>query len=214
MKPEFFVEKLSGVEKVSGKVGRADTILRAHVVVMTPQIFINMLLSPLKPNRLYLNDFTMFVFDECHHCDEHHPYNILMNHVRLSNFKPQIVGLTASVGDGAKGKSSGRLDPQGAIEHMLELCARLECNLITSVRSIDNLIEMNSYISQPVDQIFSIRPKEVDDFAHNIALLSDSIQNIFRKALEEAVQSNVGLNRVTFLYTVFSNFEETFLECY
>uniref|UniRef100_A0AC34FP12 RNA helicase n=1 Tax=Panagrolaimus sp. ES5 TaxID=591445 RepID=A0AC34FP12_9BILA len=195
MKPEFFVEKLSGVEKVSGKIGRAETLLRAHVVVMTPQIFINMLLSPLKQNRLYLNDFTMFVFDECHHCDEHHPYNILMNHVRLSNYKPQIVGLTASVGDGAKGKSSGRLDPQGAIEHMLELCARLECNLITSVRSKDNLMEMNSYISQPVDQIFSIRPKETDNFAHNIALLSDSIQNTFRKALEEAVQSNVGLNR-------------------
>uniref|UniRef100_A0AC35GD91 RNA helicase n=1 Tax=Panagrolaimus sp. PS1159 TaxID=55785 RepID=A0AC35GD91_9BILA len=195
MKPEFFVEKLSGVEKISGKVGRAETVLRAHTIVMTPQIFINMLLSPLKANRLYLNDFTMFVFDECHHCDESHPYNILMNFVRLSNYKPQIVGLTASVGDGAKGKSSGRLDPQGAIEHMLELCARLDAVMISSVRSKDNLNEMNSYISQPVDQIYSIRPPERDDFAHNIALISDSIQNTFRKALEEAVKSNIGVNR-------------------
>lgn len=172
MKPEFYVEKLSGVEKISGKIGRADTILRSHVIVMTPQIFMsvfilfvlkilkrlslfsNMLLSPLKANHLYLNDFTMFVFDECHHCNEQHPYNVLMNHVRLSNYKPQIVGLTASVGDGAKGKSSGRLDPQGAIEHMLELCARLDAVMISSVRSKDNLMEMNSYISQPVDSKF------------------------------------------------------------
>lgn len=59
-----------------------------------------MLLSPLKSQKIYITDFTMFIFDECHHCNEQHPYNVLMDQVRVSSYQPQIVGLTASVGDG------------------------------------------------------------------------------------------------------------------
>jgi hypothetical protein len=33
-----------------------------------------MLNSVLRSERIYLADFTMFVFDECHHCDKQHPY--------------------------------------------------------------------------------------------------------------------------------------------
>uniref|UniRef100_A0AC34GD45 Helicase ATP-binding domain-containing protein n=1 Tax=Panagrolaimus sp. ES5 TaxID=591445 RepID=A0AC34GD45_9BILA len=103
LRPEFYVEKLSGAERSSEKsddVRKAATLLKADIVVLTPQIFINMLLSPLRSQKIYLQDFTMFVFDECHHCNEQHPYNVLMNLVRESEYKPQIVGLTASVGDG------------------------------------------------------------------------------------------------------------------
>ena len=59
-----------------------------------------MLNSPLKSQKIYLDDFTLFVFDECHHTDSNHPYNVLMGFVRASEYKPQVVGLTASVGSG------------------------------------------------------------------------------------------------------------------
>lgn len=41
MKPEFFVDKISGAEKVTegGNLRTAATLLRADVIVLTPQIF-------------------------------------------------------------------------------------------------------------------------------------------------------------------------------
>ena len=59
-----------------------------------------MLQSPLKSQRIYLTDFTLMIFDECHHCAERHPYNVVMDYVRNATIKPQIVGLTASTGSG------------------------------------------------------------------------------------------------------------------
>ena len=108
-----------------------------------------MLLSPLRSQRIYLQDFTLIVFDECHHCRDLHPYNIIMNYVRKSNVNIQVVGLTASVGDGTASSRIGTSSE--TIDHMLSLCARLNAVTLSSVRNKENLEEMFYHISQPED---------------------------------------------------------------
>ena len=100
---EFFVTKMSGAERtlrMNRDNYQAATVLAGDICVMTPQMFVNMLSTPLRKQKLYTTDFTLMIFDECHHCASNHPYNIIMENVRKSEIRPQIVGLTASVGTG------------------------------------------------------------------------------------------------------------------
>jgi len=62
-----------------------------------------MLNSILQEERVYFVDFTMMIFDECHNCTENHPYRVLMEMLERCEMptpKPQIIGLTASLGVG------------------------------------------------------------------------------------------------------------------
>ncbi|VDN00490.1 unnamed protein product, partial [Onchocerca ochengi] len=74
LRKTFWVDGMSGSEPVDEN-GRAPNVLASHVTVFTPQIFINLLKSIRRDDRLYFTDFSMFVFDECHHCDGDHPYH-------------------------------------------------------------------------------------------------------------------------------------------
>lgn len=46
-----------------------------------------MLKSIRKDDRLYFTDFTLLIFDECHHCDGDHPYNGFIMHHSFSLFR-------------------------------------------------------------------------------------------------------------------------------
>nr|CAD2174986.1 unnamed protein product [Meloidogyne enterolobii] len=94
----YWVDGFSGCENILE--GRAYRLLSADILVMTPQILINMLESILRSERVYFADFTLIIFDECHHATKLHPYKILMEMLEKSNLpeNPQIVGLTASMG--------------------------------------------------------------------------------------------------------------------
>uniref|UniRef100_A0A915MFK3 RNA helicase n=1 Tax=Meloidogyne javanica TaxID=6303 RepID=A0A915MFK3_MELJA len=131
----YWVDGFSGCENIPE--GRADRLLAADIVVMTPQILINMLESILRSERVYFADFTLMIFDECHHATKLHPYKILMEMLEKSKLteKPQIVGLTASMGVG-----DTSLDINACYQHMLNLCSNLHSETISTVRhQLDNL---------------------------------------------------------------------------
>lgn len=103
---------------------------------MTAQI----LVDALKSRRVAINDFSLLIFDECHHTDKGHPYNdIMLNYLEIKfPFRggrnkavkerlPQIIGLTASLG---VGKARNKNEAQ---EHILQLCANLDCSVIVTV---------------------------------------------------------------------------------
>ncbi|KAK5967418.1 DNA RNA helicase domain containing protein, partial [Trichostrongylus colubriformis] len=95
----YYVEGFHG----SGLKGasRRDIVLACDIVVMTPQILLNMLKSIRQDERLYVCDFSLLIFDEVHHCTKDHPYNILMQTIHdYQGPKPQTMGLTASLGAG------------------------------------------------------------------------------------------------------------------
>ncbi|VDK51954.1 unnamed protein product [Anisakis simplex] len=170
----YWLEGMSGSEHVDDD-GRAPFVLASDVTVFTPQVFINLLKSVRKDDRLYFNDFTMFVFDECHHCDGDHPYNeegivalvrvgltfkcsVLMRMLHdFTGPKPQVVGLTASLPLG-----SGRANVEAALDHMMDLCAKLSAHSISTVRK--HLQNLQEHVTPPIDGLLALFKNSWNDF--------------------------------------------------
>ncbi|KAH7726030.1 type III restriction enzyme [Aphelenchoides avenae] len=192
MSPDFWITGISGVETLTG--GRTRHVLASDVIVFTPQIFVNMLNSVTKENRIYLADFTMLVFDECHYCDAAHPYKIVMDRVR--NWKVfredarrlHIIGMTASPGAGTT------LDVDQCTEHLLKLCANMcAATISTVVRQLENLLDK---VQPPADEVRRVNRPEKDEFASEIRHVMQAIHANIRPILEglpDATKESIGL---------------------
>jgi Fanconi anemia group M protein len=66
----------------------------AHIIVSTPQIIENDLLS----NRITLNDVTLVIFDECHRAVGNYSYVYLAEKYQEQAKEPLVLGMTASPG--------------------------------------------------------------------------------------------------------------------
>ncbi|VDP11750.1 unnamed protein product [Soboliphyme baturini] len=54
---------------------KATVIMSYDVVVMTPQLLLNVLYdSDDDPSHVVIGDFSLLIFDECHHVTKEHPY--------------------------------------------------------------------------------------------------------------------------------------------
>ncbi|KAK6033070.1 DEAD/DEAH box helicase [Ostertagia ostertagi] len=139
---KYYVEGFHG----SGLKGasRRDIVLACDIVVMTPQILLNMLKSIRQDERLYVCDFSLLIFDEVHHCTKVHPYNILMQTIHdYQGPKPQTMGLTASLGAGMP------LTEDGGMEAIYELMANVGATALASIkRHVDILAQ---YVNKPDD---------------------------------------------------------------
>ncbi|VDK76886.1 unnamed protein product [Litomosoides sigmodontis] len=184
LRKTFWVDGMSGSEPVDEN-GRAPNVLASHVTVFTPQIFINLLKSIRRDDRLYFTDFSMFIFDECHHCDGDHPYNVLMRMLhKFDGPKPQIVGLTASLPLGA-----GRASVEAALDHMLDLCAKLSAHSISTVRKhVENL---RYYVKPPVDDIKRAHRPEFDGFSQSLLICMRKIESAIKPELEKLVENKL-----------------------
>ncbi|KAI6190559.1 Type III restriction enzyme [Aphelenchoides bicaudatus] len=168
----------------------AFKILNAHIVVSTPQMLVNMLESLDKNRRLYISDFTLFVLDECHHCGQSHPYEVLMQKVRKHvgsidenkyvGEKPQVVGLTASIGT-RKGTNW-----EAVKDHILELCVKMLATQISTVRNPKNLNELYSLVNPPEDEIISAKYLKDDAFNNMICQLIEQVIIEIRPDIETA----------------------------
>ncbi|KAL3089999.1 hypothetical protein niasHS_006451 [Heterodera schachtii] len=181
----YWVDGFSGCENWHD--GRAQRVLACDLCVMTPQILINMMNSVLESERLYLADFTLIVFDECHHCDKGHPYKMIMDQLAELDAKnwtgkrPQIVGLTASLGVG-----DTSWDMAACRRHMLTLCANLRAETISSVRhQLDNLKE---YVTPPVDRVEKVSRPTNNEFVEAIKSCMAEIQRSMNEKLQKIVE--------------------------
>uniref|UniRef100_A0A8C4QRT8 Interferon induced with helicase C domain 1 n=1 Tax=Eptatretus burgeri TaxID=7764 RepID=A0A8C4QRT8_EPTBU len=102
LKPHFKVTRVSGEAHHKGNfgIGLQDN----DVIVCTAQIMENALCG-----ELFCADFSLLIFDECHHTTKENIYNKIME-----KHLPQIVGLTASPGVG------GAKDVYKAQSHILK----------------------------------------------------------------------------------------------
>ncbi|PAV85160.1 hypothetical protein WR25_04431 [Diploscapter pachys] len=113
-----------------------ELIAAKDVLVATPQLIVNLLNDTLDPRRKFeLDEFTMIIFDECHKTDKKDPYNMLMRFYHKAKttgsykWYPQIIGLTASLGVG-----KGSKNDVAALQHIVEICANLDCKEISLVQ--------------------------------------------------------------------------------
>ncbi|THH08707.1 hypothetical protein EW145_g2529 [Phellinidium pouzarii] len=71
----------------------SDEFKQADCLVMTAQIFKNVLTH----GYWSLEQVSLLIFDECHHTQHHHPYNMIMtDHYAICKDKPRVFGMTAS----------------------------------------------------------------------------------------------------------------------
>lgn len=64
-------------ELTGGENNGGSTWTSFDVAVMTPQLLLNALRTPSLTN-VHLEDFSLILFDECHHSNKKHPYNEIM----------------------------------------------------------------------------------------------------------------------------------------
>ncbi|CAD5214979.1 unnamed protein product [Bursaphelenchus xylophilus] len=167
LKHKWVINGFYGGDRYDGATSRFQAILRSHVIVITPQLLLNMFKSILKTERLFVSDFSLVIFDECHHCTANHPYKMIMEYLTSSPspLKPQIVGLTASLGIGG----NDARDKESAAEHILKMCVAMTATSLSTVKNPDNLQELRSHVSPPVDEVIKCRRPSNDPFRSTVA---------------------------------------------
>jgi ERCC4-related helicase len=166
-------------------------------------MLVNALQTVDNQRRLYISDFTLFVLDECHHCGQKHPYEILMKMVReyvkkidkqkLDNEKPQVVGLTASIGT-RRGET-----PAAVTKHIFQLCVNMLATQISTIRNADNLFELYKYVNPPDDDIKpASRPKN-DLFRDQIYKL---VEQVIEYIYPDLVTAKANIDRLVSIEVV------------
>ncbi|KAM8989057.1 ATP-dependent RNA helicase DHX58 [Ara ararauna] len=178
-KKEFHVlQDAFRVTAVSGdsshKVFFASVVRQSDVVICTAQILQNALVSAQEDERLELTDFSLLVIDECHHTHKEAIYNkIMVNYLqrKLSGQQelPQVLGLTASPGTG------GATSFEGAVQHILQLCANLDTDTITSAQE-EAEQQVQSHVPEPRKQYDLCQERAQDPFGERLKEVMERIQ--------------------------------------
>ncbi|NXU50437.1 DHX58 helicase, partial [Turnix velox] len=171
LQEKFRVTAISGDS--SPKAPFACLARMSDVVICTAQLLQNALSSPEEDERVELTEFSLLVIDECHHTQKDGVYNrIMVNYLqrKLSGQKdlPQILGLTASPGTG------GATTFEGAMEHILQICANLDVEVITSAQ--EQLQQLWSHVPQPRKQYDLCQERAEDPFGKQLQRMMGLIQ--------------------------------------
>ncbi|XP_017689648.1 PREDICTED: probable ATP-dependent RNA helicase DHX58 [Lepidothrix coronata] len=166
----FKVTSISG--DTSHKVFFAYLVKKSDVVICTAQILQNALVSTEEDMQVDLTDFSLLVIDECHHTHKDSVYNkIMLRYLqgKLSGQQdlPQVLGLTASPGTG------GATSFEGAVEHILQICANLDAEKITSAQ--EEVQQLQSHIPQPRKQYDLFQERAQDPFGDRLKKVMEQI---------------------------------------
>nr|AHB62699.1 putative ATP-dependent RNA helicase DHX58 [Oryctolagus cuniculus cuniculus] len=119
-------------------------LARGHdLLICTAELLQMALTSTEEEEHVELTAFTLLVVDECHHTHKDTVYNVILSRylelkVHRTQPLPQVLGLTASPGTGGASK----LD--GAIDHILQLCANLDTwRIMSPERYRFQLLQLN-----------------------------------------------------------------------
>ncbi|XP_020034083.2 ATP-dependent RNA helicase DHX58 [Castor canadensis] len=107
------------------RAGFGHMVQHHHLLICTAELLRTALTSTEVEEHVELTAFSLIVVDECHHTHKDTIYNVILSRYLEHKLQrtwplPQVLGLTASPGTGGASK----LD--GAIDHILQLCANLD----------------------------------------------------------------------------------------
>ena len=134
-----------------------------NVLVMTAQIFLNLLLHGF----IKLSQVNLLIFDECHHAKKSHPYKQIMNRFagRQETDYPKIMGLTASV-------VNKKVKP-GKIESEIQ---ELECTLRSTCETSQDE-DVEKFAAKPNEQIIQFSNANIDV---STVILLQKLQEVLR----------------------------------
>ncbi|XP_057571269.1 ATP-dependent RNA helicase DHX58 [Hippopotamus amphibius kiboko] len=148
---------------------------RQHdLLICTAELLQKALTSPEEEEHVELNAFSLLVVDECHHTHKDTVYNVILSRyleLKLHRTRPlpQVLGLTASPGTGG----ASTLD--GAIDHVLQLCANLDTWRIMSPQ--DYRSQLQEHSQQPCKQYDLCHRRTEDPFGDRLKELMDQIHD-------------------------------------
>lgn len=155
-----------------------EWIARRDLLVVTAQI----LLNALRDGIVSVTDFSLMVFDECHHTNDNHSYNMIMNRyldIKLQDREraktlPMIVGMTASVG---VGKATEDLK---AKRHIEKVMANMDAEMIVTVT--ENIMELKKYVNIPKQKLYKVPKREKDHFGTLLHKLMDATEKYMKNS--------------------------------
>lgn len=155
-----------------------EWIARRDLLVVTAQI----LLNALRDGIVSVTDFSLMVFDECHHTNDNHSYNMIMNRyldIKLQDREraktlPMIVGMTASVG---VGKAT---EDMKAKRHIEKVLANMDAEMIVTVT--ENIMELKKYVNIPKQKLYKVSKREKDHFGTLLHKLMDATEKYMKNS--------------------------------
>ncbi|XP_060069486.1 antiviral innate immune response receptor RIG-I-like [Ylistrum balloti] len=173
------------VKVITGETQRTENfqelsvwIQRRDVLVVTAQLLVNALLE----KNVRITDFSLLVFDECHHTNLKHSFNRIMHHYidhKLDRDAdprplPQVVGLTASVGVGKARKK------EDAITWIEKIMAHLDAQDLCTVRQ--NRAKLQQYVSIPEQVTEKVQGRVSNVFGKAINNLMAKIEQFMQNS--------------------------------
>ncbi|KAJ9053924.1 Dicer-like protein 1 [Entomophthora muscae] len=121
-----------------------ELISNSDILIMTAQIFLNM----LRHAYITMNDICLLVFDECHHTQKKHPYNVIMQEfyhpLTSRRYRPKIFGMTAS--------------PLGGRVGAIAAAGNLELALDAQICTVHTQDELRSFVNRPKEIVVTFAP--------------------------------------------------------
>jgi len=151
-----------------------------NILVVTPQIFLN----NLRRGYFSLKEYSMIVFDECHHANEDHPYNNIMKefYFEKKNSKnpeerevPYIIGMTAS-----PLVHLNKIDHDNIEASLIQICKNLDATFINyDRRKLDKFIQTPEWKVVSHEEIVRKEGEHLSLFEGNLNF--NDIDNLFNK---------------------------------
>ncbi|XP_071167745.1 ATP-dependent RNA helicase DHX58-like [Mytilus edulis] len=168
------------VKLITGEIQRDAKIPKSlsswlnkrDILVVTAQLVVN----ALKNNEIKVEDFTLIVFDECHHANASHAYAQIMDEymdLKLDESVdkqklPLVVGLTASLG---VGKANSELMAQKYIQKMM---ANLDAEELSTVNKC--LPELTEHVIVAEQETISTGERKKNYFGETLVSMMDNIE--------------------------------------
>eukprot|EP00058_Branchiostoma_floridae_P024799 XP_002610289.1 hypothetical protein BRAFLDRAFT_93024 [Branchiostoma floridae] len=159
-----------------------DIVESNDITVATPQILLNALLE----KTVKITDFSLIVFDECHHTKKDASYNKIMAEylkIKLADplsqaNLPQIVGLSASPGAG------GKPNLPAAEKHLLDLIASLDAEVFKTVEFPGNIAELEDEVNTPSKHVLVTGSRPIDPFRETVERMMTEIEGLLPPDLQ------------------------------
>ncbi|WAR22444.1 DHX58-like protein, partial [Mya arenaria] len=136
-------------------------------------------------------EFSLIVFDECHHSNKQHMYNEIMSRyldLKLrekveSSELPQIVGLTASLGVG------GKTEKVQGLNHMKKIMANMDAKFLCTVRTPDTIEQLKRFANPPVEELLPVHGRDVDLFKIAVQEIAKNMFDYMTQAPEPRIET-------------------------
>ncbi|PNF18314.1 hypothetical protein B7P43_G14501 [Cryptotermes secundus] len=148
-----------------------EELLGHQIMVMTCQIFLNLLLH----GYIKLSDINLLIFDECHHAVNDQPMRQVMQQFEHCppELQPRILGLTATL-----------LNSNCKPERVDEEVRSLETTFLSKVATCENMPLVDRYSTNPTEKVVKY---SIDKKTPGLSVLEKGLKLL--KNIQEFVQS-------------------------